>query len=214
MTTYATYRQMIAAGASPERAAAFSDAVFAIAMTLLVLELRVPEVDGGDLVPALSAMAPQYLTFVLSFAVVGAVWMSHHRKFTALAVVDQTLLRLNLVMLLFVASLPLPTAILGRYGDSVAAAAIYALTIAAIGFTLVGAWIYAWHRHLVRPELPVDVFRYVLVQSFPIPGTFLLSIPVALAFGAGAAEVIWAAAVPLSLLIATHYRTRRAGHGG
>lgn len=214
MTTYSDYRRLIADGASPERAAAFSDAVFAIAMTLLVLELRVPEVGPQDLAPALSAMAPAYLTFVLSFVVVGAVWMSHHRKFRSLAVVDQTLLRLNLVMLLFVASLPLPTAILGRYGDTVAGAVVYAGTIAAIGFTLVGIWIYAWHRTLVRPEVTVDVFRYVLVQSFPIPGTFLLSIPVAIAAGAGAAEALWIAAVPLSLLLAARYRVSAPRSGG
>lgn len=213
MSTYLTYRRLIAQGTPPERTAAFSDAVFAIAMTLLVLELRVPEVAEADLGSALSAMVSQYLTFVLSFVVVGAVWMSHHRKFAALVGVDQAMLRLNLVMLLFVASLPLPTAVLGRYGDSAAAAVLYALTIVAIGFSLVGTWIYAWHRHLVRPDVTVEVFRYVLVQSFPIPGTFLLSVPVALVLGAGAAEALWIAAVPLSLLIAACYRTRRAHLG-
>lgn len=214
MTTYARYRRLIAEGAPSERAAAFSDAVFAIAMTLLVLELRVPEVDVDELGAALSAMVPAYLTFVLSFVVVGAVWMSHHRKFGALAAVDQTLLRLNLVMLLFVASLPLPTAVLGRYGDSVVAVVVYAVTIAAIGFTLVGIWIYAWHRHLVRPDVTIDVFRYVMVGSFPIPGTFLLSVPVAMTLGAVAAETLWVVALPLSLVIATTYGAHGARHGG
>lgn len=214
MTTYATYRRIIAKGSSPERAAAFSDAVFAIAMTLLAVDLRVPEVPAGDLVPTLSAMLSQYLTFVLSFVVAGAVWMAHHRKFAALAAVDQTLLRLNLVMLLFVASLPLPTAILGRFGDTVVSAVVYTLTIAAIGFTLVGTWIYAWHRHLVRSDVTVGVFRYVLVQSFPIPGTFLLSVPVALTLGAHVAELLWIAAVPLALLIAASYRAVARSTGG
>jgi len=191
-----------------ERLVFFSDAVFAIAMTLLVVELRVPDVSSAELAPALGELAPEYLSFVLSFAVIGAIWMSHHRKFRAIVGYTQTLLRLNLVVLLAVASLPFSTAVLGRYGDVRVSVIIYASTICLIGLLLSTTWLYAWHRGLVDAAIGIGVFRYVLVQSFPIPGIFLLSIPVAVLVGPVAAEITWAAAIPVSALITRMYRVR------
>jgi uncharacterized membrane protein len=209
MSTVDGYRHTIAEGSTLERANAFSDAVFAIAMTLLVLEIHLPDAAEGDLATSVTNLVPAYLTFVLSFAVVGAVWLSHHRKFRAIAGYDQTLLRLNLLMLLFVASLPLPTALLGRFGDEPLSVYIYAASISLIGFLMSAMWIYAWHQSLTAASVTVGVFRYVLVQSFPIPGMFLLSIPVAALFGAVAAEVSWGLTLPLSVVITRLYRSRR-----
>jgi uncharacterized membrane protein len=203
------YRSTIAHGSSLERTNAFSDAVFAIAMTLLVLEIRVPDVADGDLAASLASLIPAYPTFVLSFAVVGAIWMAHHRKFRAIERYDQTLLRLNLLMLLFVASLPLPTALLGRFGDQRVSVYIYATSIGLIGLLMSATWIYAWHRGFIAASVTLDVFRYVLVQSFPIPGMFLLSIPVAALFCATAAEISWALTLPISFVITRLYRSRR-----
>ncbi len=191
-----------------DRLVFFSDAVFAIAMTLLVVELRVPDVASADLAPALVELAPQYLSFALSFAVIGAVWMSHHRKFRTIVRYNQALIRLNLVMLLAVASLPFSTAVLGHFGDVTLSVVIYAASICLIGFLLSSIWLFAWHSGLVDPAVTVDVFRYVLVQSFPVPGIFLLSIPVAAFAGPTAAEVSWAAAIPLSFVITRIYRAR------
>jgi len=205
---YERYLRTIAGGESPERLVFFSDAVFAIAMTLLVVELKVPQVGDGELAPAMGELAPEYLSFVLSFAVIGAVWMSHHRKFRAVIGYDQTLVRLNLVMLLGVASLPFSTAVLGRYGDVALSVYIYAATICVIGAVLSAMWLYAWHSGLVDDSVTVDVFRYVLVQSFPIPGIFLVSIPVAALAGATAAELTWIAALPASAIITRVYRTQ------
>ncbi|MBX3099452.1 MAG: DUF1211 domain-containing protein [Salinibacterium sp.] len=208
MTTYQRYVRTIAEGSAIERLVFFSDAVFAIAMTLLVVELHVPTVAAEDLASALAELGPEYLSFVLSFAVIGAVWMSHHRKFRVIVRYSQALLRLNLFMLLAVASVPFSTAVLGRYGDVQLSVYIYAASICLIGFLLSAMWIYAWHSHLIDPDVPVDVFRYVLVQSFPIPGIFLLSIPIAALAGATAAEITWAAALPISFTITRVYRAR------
>lgn len=209
VTTYSRYLRTIAQGDTVDRMAFFSDAVFAIAMTLLVIEIRVPDVQGNELAHALTELLPEYLTFALSFAVVGLVWLSHHRKVSAIIHYDQNLLRINLLMLLFVATLPLPTAILGRYGDETPAVIVYAATVAATGFSLSSAWIYAWHRGFLRADIGVAVFRYVLVQSFPIPGMFLLSVPIALLAGPTAAEISWVAAIPAAFVIARLYRGRR-----
>lgn len=185
----------------------FSDAVFAIAMTLLVVELKVPHVSNAQLGSELLRLTPEFLSFILSFVVIGAVWMSHHRKFRAITGYTQTLVRLNLLMLLAVASLPFTTSLLGRYGDARISVYLYAATIAIIGFVMSAMWIYAWHRGLVAEDVTVDVFRYVLVQSFSIPGIFLLSIPVVALAGAMAAELTWIAAVPASLIINRVYRS-------
>ena len=210
MTSYTLYRRIIAEGGSVERMSFFSDAVFAIAMTLLIIEIHAPAVAPDHLTRALLDLLPEYLTFLLSFVVVGLVWLSHHRKVSALIHYDQNVLRLNLLMLLFVASIPLPTAILARYGDETPAVVLYAATVGATGFTLSALWVYAWTRGYARPEVTVEVYRYLLVQSFPIPGFFLLSIPIALAGGALAAQISWIVAAPTAFAIARIYRSRRA----
>lgn len=208
MNTHRNYVRQIAEGSSLERVVFFSDAVFAIAMTLLIVELHVPTVPGDELGPALLELVPGYFTFILSFAVIGLVWLSHHRKFRVIVRYTPALLRLNLLVLLFVASLPLPTAILGEYGDTTLAVYVYAATICAIGLLMSAIWIYAWHAGLVDPQVSVGVFRYVLVQSFVIPGIFLLSIPLAALAGPFVAEVSWVLAVPISFIITRIYSVR------
>lgn len=178
-------------------------------MTLLVIELHAPEVPTDELSAALIELIGPYLTFALSFAVIGLIWLSHHRKFRVIPRVDPTVLRLNLLMLFFVASVPLPTAILGRHGDSTLAVMIYAASICAVGFTLSGIWLYAWHAGLVQVDLAT--FRAMLVQSFPVPGIFLISLGIAPIWGATAAEITWIAALPASWIIAASYR--RAARG-
>jgi TMEM175 potassium channel family protein len=215
VSMYERYVSTIAEGESPERLVFFSDAVFAIAMTLLVVELKIPEVENAQLGSALAGLGPEYLSFVLSFTVIGAVWMSHHRKFRAIVGYTQTLVRLNLVMLLAVASLPFSTAVLGRYGDSAVSVYIYATTISVIGLLMTTMWWYAWHRGLVAETVTPAVFRFVLVQSLSIPVIFLLSLVVAAFAGATAAELSWIAALPISLINTRVYRARsdRAARG-
>lgn len=201
MSAYSRYTHTLARGPFSERIALFSDAVFAIAMTLLVIELHAPEVPDDELPSALLEMAGPYLTFALSFVVVGLVWLSHFRKMRAITVFTPNLLRLNLLMLFFVASLPLPTAILGEYGETVIAVVVYAATIVAIGVTLAAMWAYAWSAGLVRDTVDTATFRLVLVLSLPVPVVFLASIPVALIWGAEPAEWTWVLAFPLSFAV-------------
>ena len=119
-----------AAGEAREtgRIEAFSDGVFAVAITLLVLDLRVPHgaADGGALLRELVRQWPAYLAFVTSFATIGIMWMNHHRMFTLIRRVDTPLLLLNGVLLLAVTFVPFPTALVAEYlsrpGATVAAA--------------------------------------------------------------------------------------------
>ncbi len=103
-------------GRGPERLEAFSDGVFAIAITLLVLEIRVPSAaqlaSPGELLGALGALWPSYLGYALSFVAVGIMWANHHNLFRHIAFVDHGLILANLFLLLGVGFVPFPTALL------------------------------------------------------------------------------------------------------
>ncbi len=96
------------------RVEAFSDGVFAIAITLLVLDIRVAPSDYDHLRHALAHEWPAYLAYVTSFLTVGSVWIAHHGLFSRLRFIDQVLLRLNLLLLMTAAFLPFPTSVLAQ----------------------------------------------------------------------------------------------------
>jgi uncharacterized membrane protein len=98
-----------------QRLEAFTDGVYAIAITLLILDIRIPEVPYGSLGSALSRMLPQLYAYVLSFFVVGLYWIANHRVARNVKQIDGTVILLNLIWLLFVSVMPFPTALLGRY---------------------------------------------------------------------------------------------------
>lgn len=132
--------------ASPQREAArveaFSDGVFAIAITLLALELRIPHgTPGAQLGRQLLELWPSYLAFVTSFATIGIMWLNHHRLFSLVARVDNRLLVLNLFLLLATTAIGFPTSLVATYlgspGERSAAIAYQsAFVIAAIAFNL------------------------------------------------------------------------------
>ena len=110
------------------RIEAFSDGVFAIAVTLLILEVKIPAVGAPHLRVQLLQQWPQYVAFVLSFAFIGIMWINHHRLFNYIRHADNNLLVLNLVLLLGVTIVPFPTAVLAtRLGtpDQRTAAMLY-----------------------------------------------------------------------------------------
>jgi uncharacterized membrane protein len=100
------------------RVEAFSDGVFAIAITLLVLDIRIEPSQYDDLAEALLSEWPSYLAYVTSFLTVGSVWLAHHNLYTQLRYVDPVLLRLNLALLLVAAFLPFPTGVLAESFDA------------------------------------------------------------------------------------------------
>src|SRR5206468_6094385 len=110
------------------RVEAFSDGVFAIAITLLVLNLKVPSGPAGHLGTALAGQWPAYAAFLISFAFIGIMWVNHHRLFTHIRRSDNRLLFLNLLLLLGVTFVPFPTALLAahlRGADARTAAAVF-----------------------------------------------------------------------------------------
>jgi len=140
------------------RLEAFSDGVFAIAITLLVLDLAVPvtKTSENHLLDAIGDEWPGYLGYVVSFATVGALWLGHNAITDYLDRADTTLLRLNLLLLFFVSFLPFPTRLLSEYirSDQAERVAVtfYGLTLLVAGALLSVFWRYALHARLVRPN--------------------------------------------------------------
>jgi uncharacterized membrane protein len=147
------------------RLEAFSDGVFAIAITLLVIEIEVPHTEEGGLARALAAQWPSYAAYAVSFAVIGIMWVNHHVLIELVASVDRPLLFLNLLLLMFVAFMPFSTAVLAEHlqapsSDAHVAAAVYSANgvANAIGFNLIWRWMVRDTR-LIHPHLDVEQLR-------------------------------------------------------
>ena len=118
------------------RILALSDGVFAIALTLLILEIAVPATNAAGLPKALLGLWPRYLAYVVSFVVIARFWVIHRLAFRLIARDDAVLVWLNLLLLMFVAFLPFPTAVLGKHNTSPAAAVLYASSVILAGMYL------------------------------------------------------------------------------
>jgi uncharacterized membrane protein len=147
------------------RVEAFSDGVFAIAITLLVLEIRVPEIGAGrSLWHALGQEWPSYAAYVVGFLTVGVTWLNHHTTFGQIAHVDRTLLLLNLLLLMSIAAIPWPVELVARYLDSGSqasvAVAVLGLVMTAMSITFTAFWQYATrHPGLLREGVDPTAVR-------------------------------------------------------
>ncbi len=166
------------------RLEAFSDGVFAIAITLLVLEIVVPHLEEpGELGQALLDLWPSYLAYATSFLTIGIMWINHHTVFRQLGEVDHRFLFINLGLLMCISFVPFPTTLLADYawgGDGTAAALAYGitLTITAIFFNLL--WRYAvWNNRLISPDAnPQEVSG---ISRAYLPGPFMYGLATAVA---------------------------------
>lgn len=157
----------------------FCDAVFAIAITLLALDVRLPTsadtLSDGKLRAGLQAIWPQYLACAISFLTIGSFWLGHHRKFRAMQRYNRGLLLLNLLLLMAAAFIPFSTCILSEAGNRTAAI-FYALSISAVGLLSTGLWAYAaYTTHLVDPAVSPFLLRGELLTSLVLPGIFIIS---------------------------------------
>ena len=197
------YRLLLTRGDSTDRTVFFSDAVFAIAMTLLVLDLEVPGGLPEDQVgAALVGQLPHFLSFVLSFAVLGSAWLNHHRKFSVIVRYDFRLQVLNLLLLFFVALLPLPTTLLSEYGGASSPwpVALYATVVAGVYSMLNLVWAYAWRARLMASVVDRDLYRYVLRALLPVPLVFAATIPLAFLVP-GIAMFVWLLIIPADIVV-------------
>lgn len=136
------------------RIEAFSDGVFAIAITLLVLQIEVPLgiKTGSDLWQAVKDQEGDLLAFAISFAVVGRIWISHHRFLSTLRGADGAFMALNLVLLAFVVLIPFFSQVLGEYGELALSSAMYAANLVALSLVQFATFKKALNADLIRPE--------------------------------------------------------------
>ena len=149
---------------STARLETFSDGVFAIAITLLILEFGI-SAETDDLGAALLHIWPSYLAYVTTFLTIGVIWVNHHDLFNLVERVDRPLLFLNTLLLMVVAFLPFPTRLVAEFlrrGDEQTAALAYGITfiVLAIAFQVLWRWI-ATGRRLIPDEMPQRTLDHI-----------------------------------------------------
>jgi uncharacterized membrane protein len=184
------------------RVLALSDGVFAIALTVLVLEIALPATTTArTLGQDLRDLGPKYFAYALSFFTIGTLWLIHRLVFRRIARTNTTLLIIDLLLLMGVAFLPFPTAVLGEFGDNSTATVFYASVMTVTSCLSSGLWWYAsGDRALLRPGTGPDWIRAGRIRALVGPTVFALSIPVA-AFAPYAAVVMWLLTFPLRLVV-------------
>jgi uncharacterized membrane protein len=163
------------------RIEAFSDGIFGIAATLLILEIKIPPA-GQDLAQSLLHQWPSYFAFALSFAFIGIMWMNHHRLFTFIRKADDGLLAVNLLLLLGITFVPFPTSVLAAHlatANERTAAILYNGTYLAVGIFFNLLWHHAVRRKLLGHEISPEAIhrmtrRFAVGPTAYVP-LFLLS---------------------------------------
>lgn len=194
-----------------DRVVNFTDAVFAIAATLLVLSigfslrLHPPDLDR-KLWHEFGDALPQILAYALSFFVIGRIWLGHHRMFKMIRRIDGEFIALNLVLLGLIALVPFPTEVYGNYPNEQPALIVYCIAIATPSIALSVLFAYAAKdNRLIDPSTPRDWITHAQLRTLSIPTVFLTSIPVSFV-AVGLAQLWWLWMVPLRV-----YFTRRYG---
>lgn len=175
-----------------ERLVFFSDAVFAIAITLLVIELSVPAdlTTDAELRAALAALGPNLFSFFLTFAVTALWWLSHHRLMRVLEHPHGALVVLNFVLLGAVAFLPFASGVLGHHGDLPTAVILYAATNVVASGSIVLMRLAARRLRLLRDGLDMAAFDRQTWYAFATGALFAISIPIAVV-SPDAARLSW-----------------------
>jgi uncharacterized membrane protein len=172
--------------ADTARIEALSDGVFAIAITLLIIEIGVPHVEEGhSLGEALRDLWPSYAGYALSFLTIGVMWLNHHEMFKDIERADHTLRVLNVLLLLCISFVPFPTAVLAEYirddDHALAATLAYGLTFVVTAFFFNAMWLYAaWRRSLIDDHISDARIRSRTRRY--VGGPLLYALGLALAF--------------------------------
>jgi uncharacterized membrane protein len=160
------------------RTEAFSDGVFAVAITLLVLDIRVPPSAFDDLLRGIVHQWPAYLGYATSFLTIGGIWLAHHGVFRRLRYANRHVMRVNLLLLMAVAFLPYPTRLVAEAFQSENAERVavifYGLNLLAISALFAALWSgVVSDRELLKPEVRDEDVKAVLVASTPNLGFYV-----------------------------------------
>jgi uncharacterized membrane protein len=191
-----------------DRVAFFTDAVYAIALTLIVVGIGVPTLTDAastvELRDALWEQLPEFVSFAVGVFVIGNYWTAHHRFFSALRAVDGALVAITVAYVGFVAFLPFPISLVGAYDQNPMSVVLFAANLAAVSCAETLLLWRAWHGDLLTVRLTQPFYRWLLAMSFQAVPVFLLSIPIAfvdpwLAIG------FWAVSRPVQVVL-TRFR--------
>ncbi|MFN8174160.1 MAG: TMEM175 family protein [Solirubrobacteraceae bacterium] len=204
------------AGLEFDRVTFFTDAVFAIALTLLVLEIGVPGLAAGKhssasaLIDGLDDRIPEITSFAVAFILIGRYWLANHSFVAQLRAVDSRFMALSLVYLGFVAFLPFPTALVGEYEGNPISVVAFAVALGAVSGMETVLFAHARRHALMRVALPDDVYRWGLLASSTPVIIFVATLPLAFV-DTTLTLVSWVVLAPLLQLLIN--RLRPAGMG-
>ena len=195
------------AGLTTERITAFSDGVFSIAITLLVLNLRIPIIPqskvSGELLDQLGTQWPSLLSYLLSFVIIGIYWVAHHNMFHYIKRSDRPFLWINILLLMCVAFIPFPAGLLGQYPTQRISVIIYASSLILTNLMLSLLWWYATSNHrLVDQDIDPHFVRTVNRRNMTAPVVYLVSI--GLSFPSPLASLIVFFLFPLYYIFPSH----------
>lgn len=177
------------------RLEALSDGIFAIAITLIVLEIQVPHVSGpnttAELLVALQRILPLAGAYVLSFVMLGIYWIGHHNQMHFIHQVDRPFIWLNLMFFMFICFIPFSAGLLGSYPLEWVSIVIYALNLIFNGLSLLAIWTYACEHGLTREPVHPELMRNVVLR---------ISMPVAV-YAVAIVVAFFAAPIALAMLL-------------
>jgi uncharacterized membrane protein len=184
------------------------DGVFAIAMTLLVLNIKIPEMvnpSAGDLFSQLVVLWPTILSFIISFVILGMFWVAHHTEFRFIKKLDHKLIWLNIFYLLFVSLLPFSAELLGKYPYNQAAVIVYGVHLMLMVLVHYFIWHHAsLHASLVVEDLDPKINKLADRLSYVGIGSYIFAI--ALSFWKIEAALVIYVLVPLPYIFGWIYR--------
>lgn len=161
------------------------DGIFAIAMTLLVLNLKLPvmtdEQAKTELGAGLALLTPHLLSFALSFLLLAVFWMVHHRQFHSIEKINSPFIWLNILMLSLIVLMPFTTSLIGEYENNLLTALLFEANLLGIGLIIWAYWWYAAKNHrLISPSVTDEQIQYGLKRAMVLP--FVSVIAIGLAF--------------------------------
>ena len=201
-------------GEEPEfsRLGVFTDAVYAIALTLLVLDLRIDPLkdagDPGEMLDALGDLKGRLIAFAVAFFLLARYWISAHDFVGHLRAFTRPLVGLNLLYLAFVAFLPFPTGLIGEYESNPVAMIFFALVLAVISSLEAAMFVVAHRSDLFRRPLPKDLYRWALLGHFVPVVVLVVTMPLAF-LDTPLPQLSWAVLLPVTGMLVN----RRAPEG-
>jgi uncharacterized membrane protein len=162
------------------RVETFSDGIFAIIVTLLILEIKVPHIEHaasvGELAGAIIALLPKFASWIISFLTICIVWVNHHRLFETFKGINIVLFWLNVHLLLWVCFVPFPTALVGDYPHNPLAVAFYGVVMAFIGLAFfIARWYGLRNKELLKDGLNLKAYKKGVVFAFVFGFLFYLA---------------------------------------